>query len=666
MFGLSGALAALVLATVPAAASAPGAGSPPGGAVAPGATWHPEPARYGVAEESNVAVTMSDGTVLEADVYRPTNPATGQPAPGPFPVLLAQTPYSKDGPLTLGQGPYGGDGYYPYLIKRGYIDAVVDVRGTGSSGGAWSDFGARERQDGVELVHWAAGLPGATGKVGLIGGSYLGINQLYTAALVGPTSPLKAIFPVVAGHDLYRDVALSGGLFDDEFLLPWLLADRLPYDLVPDATNPRQVLTAELQHAGDVVSTYLPSIEQGILGGPLATDGTYWTTRSPQAFLPRIVHNHIPAFLVGGWFDLFQRGEPLNYAELQNVWDGRPATAPMVPGQPVTGRYQLVMGPWYHVTSFLGLRIQQLMLAWYDTWLKGEHTGIAHTTTPLHLYELTANRWVNATDWPSARPRVARYYLAGGRTGSAPQSANDGALSRTRPAAVAGADQTAWTGATAPCDRQTEQWDAGLVAEAIYEATLPPTTDQCANDDRSLQVGALTYTTPPLSHAETLAGPIDATLYATATTTNTEFVATVEDVSPDGASYPLAAGQLLGSARALDTGRSWYQDGRLVLPFHPFTAATASPVPPGTVQRYDLQVFPTMARIPAGHRIRVTITTSDTPHETPPGNQVASLVGGIYQVQRNAAHASFVDLPLARPGGFATSPVSWGGCNGSC
>jgi predicted acyl esterase len=611
------------------------------------AGWQPDPARYGIVEESNVPVTMSDGTVLEADIYRPADPATGRASPGRFPVLLAQTPYGKDGATTLGSGQYGGDGYYPYLTKRGYISAVVDVRGTGSSGGTWNDFGAREREDGVQLAHWAAGLPGSTGKVGLAGGSYLGINQLYTAALVGPNSPVKAIFPVVASHDLYRDVALSGGLYDDEFLLPWLIGDRLPIDLLPDATNPQQVITAEMQHSGNVVSTYLPLIEQGIAGGPLEYDGSYWTSRSPESFLPRIVRNHIPAFLVGGWFDLFQRGEPLNYAELQNVYDGRPAGAPMVPGQNVTGRYQLVMGPWYHLTAFLGVRITQ-------------------TSSPLHLYELGADKWVSTADYPLAQPAVQRLYMRGGRTGTAPQSLNDGYLLPSKPASVAASDPIPWTGASSPCDRQAEQWSAGVAAAARYEAGIPASADRCAGDDRSLQAGALTYTTRPLTHAETLAGPIDVSLNAGATTTGTEFVATVEDISPDGTSYPLTAGQLLGVYRARDNSRTWYANGRLLRPGHAFTQSSEQAVTPGNVERYDVQVFPTFAQIPAGHRIRVTITTSDTPHELPPTNQDPSLLGGVYKVQRTAANPSFADLPLAPSSDFPPSPVSWGGCNGGC
>src|SRR5690625_2668549 len=170
--------------------------------------WTPGPPRYGVGVRHNVAVPMSDGVVLRAEVHYPTDPVSGAAAPGPFPVLVCVTPYGKKAPPPAAQL---GGGASPYLITRGYIEVLVDVRGTGASDGAFEMFGARQTRDGVELVDWAATLPHASGRVGLFGLSYLGINQLFTAAAVGPGSPLRAIFPVMAATDFYRDAATMGG-----------------------------------------------------------------------------------------------------------------------------------------------------------------------------------------------------------------------------------------------------------------------------------------------------------------------------------------------------------------------------------------------------------------------------------------------------------------------
>src|SRR5436305_10068994 len=89
--------------------------------------WSPEPAKYGVAEQRNLPVTMSDGTVLRVNVYYPA--LGGQAAKGRFPVLLTQTPYGKDALGAAG----GATGEDSYLVQRGYIDVVADVRGTGDS-----------------------------------------------------------------------------------------------------------------------------------------------------------------------------------------------------------------------------------------------------------------------------------------------------------------------------------------------------------------------------------------------------------------------------------------------------------------------------------------------------------------------------------------------------
>jgi predicted acyl esterase len=133
-------------------------------------SWTPGPAVYGVGVRHNVAVPMSDGVVLRADIHYPTVPETGLPAAGPFPVLLSVTPYGKKAPPPAAQI---GGGATPYLIRRGYIEVMVDVRGTGASGGCFEMFGTQQTQDGVDLVGWASTLPNANGRVGMFGISYL-------------------------------------------------------------------------------------------------------------------------------------------------------------------------------------------------------------------------------------------------------------------------------------------------------------------------------------------------------------------------------------------------------------------------------------------------------------------------------------------------------------
>jgi len=654
------ALSSVTMAS-PAPASTP---SPPIGASLPaqvvaasalaGSGWKPESATYGVGERTDVPVTAADGTVLSTNVYYPTN-SSGKPAAGSFPVLLTQTPYGKS---TLGSLPGASGaqtGSNNYLVQRGYIDVVADVRGTGSSEGSFGLFDPAQVTDGVTLVNWAARLPGSDSRVGLYGASYLAINQLLTAAAVGKNSPLKAIFPVVAANDIYKDTATMGGLIDIEFDLFYLgltgglnaegpLLDALqnPSNLVADLS------VTELEHLADLGSFDVPFAAQTLAGGASAYDGSYWQSRNPANVLQQIVANGIPAYLVGGEYDLFQRGEPLNYVGLQNAFAGRPVTAPMTAGQAVTGRYQLLDGPFTHLSGATA-DYGPLQLEWFDTWLKGENTGVGQTPTPLHYYDLGTSTYTEHARYPFPAATPTRYYFNGARSTSTALSLNNGTLSTTPPT-TPGSDSVVWSPVGNPCGRPTDQWVAGALS--LVTSFLTPNAP-CANNDLPGELGPdrLTYTTSPLAHAQTIEGPIDVTVYATANTKDTEWVAEVDDVAPDGTSTPLTEGALLGSLRALDPATTWTaSNGQILQAGHPYSQPSARPVVPGQLTRYDVEVFPTYATVATGHRIRVTLSTADTPHLVPTAPELANLLGGIYTVRYSPAAASAVELPLAPAG----------------
>jgi uncharacterized protein len=624
-------------------------------------SWTPQPATYGTGSLLDLPVTMSDGTVLRVDVYYPTEPGSSTtPAPGPFPVLLQQTPYGKE---FIAYASAIANTNVDYLVDRGYIVVIADVRGTGDSGGTFDLFDPVQSTDGVTLARWAAALPRSDGKVGLFGESYMGINQFQTVEAAGPNSPIKAMFPIIAGNDLYADTVTQGGIPDAEFSATYVaLLSGLnltnpalqPLIAALESGNPT-TLVQGLARLGPTTVAHSPAlvsflqlvaaVETG--SGAGAFDDAYWTARSPAHDLAAVVADHIPAFMVGGWNDLFESGEPMNYVGLQNLFEGRSQDAPMTPDEPVTSRYQLLMGPWQHVTTGTGVDLSALELEWFDTWLLGESTPMAATTTPLHLDIQGPNDWVDAAQWPLPQATPTAYYFGPGRGGSDSVSPNDGTLTTAAPSTSTGADTIHYVGVSSPCDIQTDQWGAGALALGFQSFD---TSDPCDLDDVTLGTGpgALTYTTAPFSGPTVVAGPIDATLYVKANTTDTELAATVEAVSPTGQSLPLSSGALVGSQRALDDSATWTAPNGLPLrPVHPLTAASQDPVVPGAVTREDIQVFPTMTEIPAGWRLRVTITTADTPHLFPAATDVPRLLGGIYQVQRSAGQASVLNVPLA-------------------
>lgn len=725
--------------------------------------WAVPAAAYGVGSVLNTPVTMADGIVLRADVYYPTaSPSSHAPAAGAFPVLLEQTPYGKQNVEQDGSS-FATD--VAGLVGQGYIVVLADVRGTGTSGGTWGLLDPVQDTDGATLVLWAADelcgptydpggtnainavLPAGTttdGQVGLFGESYMGINEFLSLqgldtvlpAVQGcdpsAINPVKAMFPVITGNDLYRDVVTEGGLFNTEFSAAYValvnsLSETDPLfdpfegqyvDSQEGTSDPSEFLSeleaflpTALTHSGAVLGYDLPATENLETGGDELFDADegfadpsdpagagYWAQRNPVNVLAQVVQDNIATFVVGGWNDLFQRGELMNYAGLQNEWydqdDGghQGLVSPMAPGQPTSPMYQLMMGPWTHLTAGTGSNMTAVEIEWFDSWMAGPGhvsgastpTPLQTTTTPLHLYEMGSGQWNDAAhtgswfetaDWPLPSGEVpgagdsgyaaTKYYLGGPASplgavtgaasslaaGTAPAlSTNQGTLSTAAPTSATGADTLLWTGANSPCDLSTDQWGAGGLQ--LGQATEGSTFQwPCDEDDATLGAGpgAATYTTAPMKSDELLAGPIDVSLLASATTTDTEWVATVELVSPQGQPEPLTTGALLGSLRALDAPitNSWdAADGATLEPFHPFTTQSAQPVVPGRVTDYDLEVFPTFAAVPAGWSVRVTISTTDTPHIEPTVSQAASLAGGVYQIERNAGGASFVNLPL--------------------
>ena len=167
--------------------------------------------------------------------------------------------------------------------------------------------------------------------------------------------------------------------------------------------------------------------------------------------------------MVGGWFDIFQRGEPLNYAELQNAWAGRSATAPMSPGQRTTGRYQLIVGPWEHLNGS-SVDVDPLELEWFDTLLKHEKTGMAHTPTPLHYYDLGNGQFDETSTYPFTGSSPTRLYFGAGgtltssappasATGSLPLPAPLGTLTGAAPSLPGASDSVVWSPTGTPCGR---------------------------------------------------------------------------------------------------------------------------------------------------------------------------------------------------------------------
>jgi predicted acyl esterase len=349
----------------------------------PGGTWQPGPEQYGVAADRLHMVPMDDGKNMRADVFYPTDPASGAAASGPFPVVITRTSYSTN--LAVTNNVNNAEEYW---VKRGYIVVQADQRGTGLSDGAeWDMYGQRDGKDGAALAFWAAKLPHSNGKVGLFGCSSMGITQLATAIELGRTygtnHPVKAMLPGCISGGLYRDTFFDNGIPGFEAAL--------------STAEPAAALNHYAQYPAEGRQPRL-SGEDILTGGDMAYERAFWKERKWEDGAANIVRSGIPALIYVAWGEGGHIAGLETYAQLQNAYAKRDPFGPMTKGQPVTGRYQLFIGEGTHGCC---LNDRGVQLQWFDHWLKGEDTGLAlNTKTPMHLQELASHRYVNAATYP--------------------------------------------------------------------------------------------------------------------------------------------------------------------------------------------------------------------------------------------------------------------------
>jgi putative CocE/NonD family hydrolase len=416
--------------------------------------------------------------------------------------------------------------------------------------------------------------------------------------------------------DSYRDITFAGGQTNVSFIPLWLGlvtgTSLVPpaYALDGSPQNLVRGITTLAQHATNVGSFQLNTVANATAGGDIAYDGNYWKVRSPIELADRI---DVPAFVVGGLHDLFQRGEPMLYERLRRRVNAR-----------------LLMGPWTHLGGSTGAglprdgvpSLDSIALRWFDHYLKDVDTRLGDIP-PVTQYAYGADRYEPQPDWPDPRLTPARRYLrAGGVLGAdAPKGGEPPETFVQHP--VSGV-----------CTQSTSQWTAG--------ATEPI---PCTTDDRLNEPLGVTYTTARLTSDLRLAGPVLANLWVSTTASDAVVNARVTDVAPDGTSTELSGGWLAASFRKVDTARSRMVKGQMLQPFHPFTRTSVLPVTAGEPMELAVEVFPLNAVIKKGHSLRLFVGPSDFPHALPPAPQSANLAGGVVSLLHDARHPSYVALP---------------------
>jgi uncharacterized protein len=550
---------------------------------------------YDVTIERAVEMKTRDGVTLRADIYRPK-------ADGRFPVLLQRTPYNKG---------VGESGFGKQAAAIGYVVIIQDVRGRYTSDGEWYTF-KHEGADGYDTVEWAAALPYSNGKVGMFGGSYVGATQMLTAIAHPPH--LAGVFPVVTASNYHDGWVYQGGAFEQWFNESWTSG------LTEDTLNRR---VHESHNALNWVWR-LPLTEYPFFEAPnpssLAPYFTDWL-RHPDFddyWRQLSIEDHyadfkVPAYSVGGWYDIFQGGTIRNYVGLKS----------RVPGQ------RLMIGPWYH-GPFSGKAgdidfgpsakgdTDADQLRWYDHLLRGVDNGVERDK-PVKIFVMGKNIWREEDDWPLARAHATPYYLRS--AGGANTRTGDGTLSTSAPADEH-ADRYTYDPASPAPTR-----GGGLCCDNDH---LPSGAfDQRTVEERP---DVLVYTTPAFPSDFEVTGPIAAELYVSSSAVDTDFTAKLVDVWPNGFAQNLTEGIL----------RARFRNSHA----HPEL------LKPGEVYKIRIDMWNTSNVFLAGHKLRVEISSSNFPrfdrnlNTGESAGASSSMVKAGNTIYHDAQHPSALILPV--------------------
>lgn len=548
----------------------------------------------------DLPITMSDGVVLRADVHLPVDSA-GNRAPGELPTLLTVTGYDKR---------IGANQPKPFLVARGYAQVVLDDRGTGASGGEWDMWGERTQADYGEVLDWISD-QSWSGPIGTIGESYMAETQFFVAKHRHPDH--KAMFVVSALADAYRDAGFSGGVANTSFVPAWMVlipgAGFLPPNHALD--DPLAAIRGKLEHLRGLTSLHVPVLSDALIGRGTAYDGPHWRVRSPIEAADQV---RTPTFLVGGNDDIFQRGVPMLYEALADRVETK-----------------LLMGPWTHLTATAGPHglprdgvpgLDHLQLQWFDRWLLKRDTG-AECMPDVTQWMRGAEKYEHQTSWPPPQARARQWFLH-----------SNGNLDRGRPRRAEAPRTMPPLPPTSICSGSTHQFLLGALAGT-----------PCAEDERVADIGALTYTTPPLANPLVINGPIQADMWISSTAPDAVVSVTVSDVAPNGSVTRLTGGMLLASQRAVDPAKSRYRNGLSLQPWHPFTRAAERPLEVGTPVKLPIEVWPTSAVLDQGHRLRITLKPGEVPRAMPVGNSADSL-GAVTSILHGPDYPSSITLPV--------------------
>jgi hypothetical protein len=512
--------------------------------------------RDGMRIDWNVPITMDDGLVVRADVFRPVKD-------GQYPVLLTYGPYAKnlafqDGYPSAWQRmaekhpdvTAGSSNLYQNWevvdpekwVPHDYVCVRVDSRGTGCSPGFIDHFSPRETKDFYDCIEWAGVQPWSNGKVGINGISYYGINQWHVASLQPPH--LAAMCVWEGSADWYRDMTHHGGILST-FWENWYDMQVKTVQYGAGERGKRSRVHNELVCGPETLSEQELAKNRADFGTEIfrhPLDDDYHKARSPK--WDKVT---TPLFTAANWGGqgLHPRGNFEGFVRAASKQKWLEAHG---------------IEHWTHFYTDYG-REQQLRF--FDHFLHGKSDGWKKQPKVLLQVRHPGEKFVARAEneWPIKRTKWTKYYL-------------DLSAMALTPKKPSGAAQ--------------------LKFAAMGEG--------------------LTFLTPPLAEDTEITGPSALKLFASSSTSDADlfivlrvFTGDLKEIVFQGAidpHTPIAQGWLRASHRKLDK--------KLSTPYRPYhTHDEKQPLKKNQAVELDIEIWPTCIVVPAGYRIGLSVRGKD-------------------------------------------------------
>lgn len=550
-------------------------------------------------------ITTRDGTKLAVNVILP-----GPPEEGPYPTLVEYSGYDPANP----------DSPQPSTLLAqilGFAAVGVNMRGTGCSGGSFNFFEPAQVADGYDAIEIIAQQPWVKfNRVGMVGISYPGISQLFTAQTRPPH--LAAIAPLSVISDIGRGILYPGGILNNGFAVEWARERQ------EQARPFGQAWAAKRRDQGDQVCIdnqrfrgqnpdLLQMIRENRYYNPKVADPL-----SPATF----VHNiDVPVFLAGAWQDEQTGG--YFPTMIPNFTGTSKAHFTITNGGHTDSLIPMIFTRWYEFLSFyvrreipvlpLNAKLALTVLAQeifgvqrvpvepdrfvgepdFETALAKfeaeprvrilleNGAGNSQPGAPVPRAEVTFDQWPP----PSTQP-VIWYFDAGGRLVSEPPTSESGADAYLYDGAQG--QLTTFDGSDGGIWRALPQWN--------WRPYEPGT--------------AVAYETEPLTETMVLIGSGSADLWIRSTAPDTDLEVTLSEVRPDGKEVYVQNGWGRASFRKLDLAQS-----TLLRPAYSGKREDVEPLPPNEFSLVRVEIFPFGHVFRRGSRVRIVI---DSPGNSRP------------------------------------------------